>query len=57
MSDAAAHAVYTFARTKEELTNEGRLKPGRNGKPAGASSGTGTTGGGGLHDHEDALAR
>jgi Zn-dependent M28 family amino/carboxypeptidase len=56
MSDAAAHAVYTFARTKEELTNDGRLKPGRFGKPTGASSGTGTAGGGGLHDHEDAPA-
>jgi Zn-dependent M28 family amino/carboxypeptidase len=34
MSDAAAHAVYTFARTKEDFVNGGRLKPGRNGNPS-----------------------
>ena len=34
MSDAAAHAVYTFAKTKAEITNDGALKPGRNGSRA-----------------------
>ena len=56
MSDAVAHGVYTIARTKEDLTNGGRLKPGRNGTPSATSGGTGTTSGGGLHDHEDAAA-
>ena len=56
MSDAVAHGVYTIARTKEDLTNDGRLKPGRNGTPSATSGGTGTTSGGGLHDHEDASA-
>ena len=58
MSDAAAHATYTFARTKEEITNDGRLKPGRNGTPPPAdSSGPGNNAGGGLHaDHDRAVA-
>jgi Zn-dependent M28 family amino/carboxypeptidase len=55
MSDAAAHAVYTYSRTKEDVTNGGRLKPGRNGTPTFSNDGTGTDSGGGLHadhDHE-----
>jgi Zn-dependent M28 family amino/carboxypeptidase len=56
MSDAAAHAVYTFAKTKADITNDAALKPGRNGRPSGSNGGTGTTSGGGLHDHEEAIA-
>ena len=58
MSDAAAHSVYTFARTKEEVTNGGSLKPGRNGTPPAADSpGPGNDAGGGLHAaHDRAVA-
>jgi Zn-dependent M28 family amino/carboxypeptidase len=58
MSDAAAHSVYTFARTKEDVTNGGRLKPGGNGTPPLANStGPGNNAGGGLHaDHDRAVA-
>ena len=54
MSDAAAHAVYTYSRTKEDVTNGGRLKPGRNGTPTFSNDGAGTAGGGGLHSHDHA---
>ena len=54
MSDAAAHSVYTFARTKAEITNDGALKPGRNGTPTAAGGLAGTPGGGG---HEEAVAK
>ena len=50
MSDAAAHATYTYALTKEDVTNEGRLKPGKNGTPPTADSpGPGNDPDGGGH--------
>jgi Zn-dependent M28 family amino/carboxypeptidase len=52
MSDAAAHATYTYALTEEAVTNGGRLKPGRNGTPAAANSpGPGNSTDGGHDDH------
>jgi Zn-dependent M28 family amino/carboxypeptidase len=54
MADAAAHGVYTFARTKAEITNDGALKPGRFGKPASGDGLVGTTAGGGA---DEAVAR
>jgi Zn-dependent M28 family amino/carboxypeptidase len=57
MSDAAAHGVYTFARTTSEITDDAALKPGSNGQPSGSNGGTGTPSGGGLHDHEEAVDR
>ena len=56
MSDATAHAVYTFAKTRAEITDDGALKPGRNGTPTATNGGAGTDSGGGLHDHEEAIA-
>jgi Zn-dependent M28 family amino/carboxypeptidase len=55
MSDAAAHATYTYALTKEAVTNGGRLKPGKHGTPPAADSpgpGNEPDGGG----HEEAVA-
>ena len=54
MSDAAAHAVYTFGRTRAEIVNDGALKPGRHGTPSASSGGAGAAGGGG---HEEAVAK
>ena len=52
MSDAAAHATYTYALTKEAVTNGGRLKPGKNGTPPPADSpGPGNSTDGGHDDH------
>ncbi len=52
MSDAAAHATYTYALTKEAVTNGGRLKPGKNGTPPPADSpGPGNSPDGGRDDH------
>ena len=55
MSDAAAHATYTYALTDKDLTDGGPVKDGKNGTPPPADSpGPGNDGGGG-HDHfEDA---
>jgi Zn-dependent M28 family amino/carboxypeptidase len=58
MADGAAHAVYTFGRTKVEIVNGAVLKPGRP-TPDGDNDGDGTLSGGGLHaehDHEDLIA-
>ena len=38
MSDAAAHATYTFARTRSEIRNGASLKPGKNGSPDASAS-------------------
>ncbi len=54
MSDAAAHATYTYALTTEAVTNGGRLKPGKNGTPPEADSpGPGNQADGG---HDEAVA-
>ncbi len=54
MSDAAAHATYTYGLTQEPVTDGGRLKPGKNGTPPPANSpGPGNDGGGGLHAEHD----
>jgi hypothetical protein len=50
MSDGAAHAVYTLARTKADITNDAALKPGRFGKPASGDGLAGTVAGGGSED-------
>ena len=52
MSDAVAHGTYTYALTKEAVTNGGRLKPGKNGTPPPANSpGPGNSTDGGHDDH------
>ncbi len=57
MSDAAAHATYTYALTKEAVTNGGPVREGKNGTPTGSNDEGGTAGGGGLHDdHDHAVA-
>ena len=56
MSDAAAHSAYTFALTRAEIQNGAALKPGTQ-TPDGDNDGSGTAGGGGLHDdHDHAVA-
>ena len=53
MSDAAAHATYTYALTKMPVTNEGPLTPGKNGTPPTADSpGPGNSSDGG-HDNQE----
>jgi hypothetical protein len=58
MSDAAAHATYTYSQTKYSVTNGGPVAKGKNGTPPPANSpGPGNEGGGGLHDdHDHAVA-
>ncbi len=55
MSDAAAHATFTFGMTKEAVVNGGILRPGTT-APNGDNDGEGNDAGGGLHpphDHDD----
>ena len=53
MSDAAAHATYTYALTEKAVTDGGPVKDGRNGTPPAADSpGPGNSPAGG-HDHHE----
>jgi hypothetical protein len=53
MTDAAAHATYTFGLTKEEIVDQGVLRPGTDTPDTEADTAAGT-GDGGLHPpHEE----
>jgi hypothetical protein len=55
MSDAAAHATYTYALTDKAVTDGGPVKDGANGTPPPADGpDPGNDGGGGHDHHEDA---
>ena len=53
MTDAVAHATYTFGMTKAEIVDEGVLRPGTSTPDTEADSAAGTDGGGLHPPHED----
>ena len=53
MTDAAAHATYTFGLTKAQIVDEGTLKPGTSTPDTEADTAAGTDGGGLHPPHEE----